>query len=326
MEKYRLTDASRTVEYQENGTTHKFTVRQIEAVRDFSDVKAGDLGGWIEEETSLSHDGHCWLYDQNSAVFAGATLRDNARVTQPCTISHGASLTGECWVDRADISHDAFIGDRAMVQASVVRGECRIFGDARVMHQSQVIAAVGLTQDQDQRLQIYDSATVIASRIVHQAQIYGRALVSFAFVEHRATICEDAILEGNDKNNIWVCDCAQIYGQARIVAGSAIDQCPTIRYSSQVFGNAVIEGDCVLKHHVHVYDNAHITGGPVQLDDRVKVCGNARITGNVVIENQVEVTDHAVIEASEGDMLHIRGAKMVNGEQYITRTPVLGAI
>ncbi len=82
----------------------------------------------------------------------------------------------------------------------------------------------------------------------------------------------------------------------------------------------------MLKHHVHVYDNAHITGGPVQLDDRVKVCGNARITGNVVIENQVEVTDHAVIEAGEGDMLHIRGAKMVNGEQYITRTPVLGAI
>src|SRR5690606_30892205 len=111
----------------------------------------------------------------------------------------------------------------------------------------------------------------------------------------------------NDENNIWVCDCAQIYGQARIVAGSAIDQCPTIRYSSQVFGNAVIEGDCVLKHHVHVYDNAHITGGPVQLGDRVKVCGDARITGNVVIENQVEVTDHAVIEAAEGDMLHIRG-------------------
>ncbi len=46
----------------------------------------------------------------------------------------------------------------------------------------------------------------------------------------------------------------------------------------------------------------------------------------MVIENQVEVTDHAVIEAAEGDMLHIRGAKMVNGEQYITRTPVLGAI
>lgn len=326
MEKYRLTDASRTVEYQENGTPHKFTLRQIEALRDFNDVKAGTLGGWIEEESNLSHEGQCWIYDENSVVFAGATVRGNARVTQPCTLSHGASLAGECWIDRAEISHGAAISERAMVQASVVRGECRIYGDARVMNQSQVIAAVGLTPDRDQRLQIYDNATVNASRIVHQAQIYGRALVNYAFVEHRAAIYEDAILDGNDDNNVWVCDCAQIYGQARIVAGRDIDQSPTVRYSSQVSGNAVIEGDCVLKHHVHVFDDAHIIGGPVQLDDRVKVCGRARIAGNVVIENQVMVADDAVIEAFNGDLLHIRGAKIFNGDQYITRTPVLGAI
>lgn len=326
MEKYRLTDAARTVDYQENGVTHKFTLRQIEALRDFSDIKAGTLGGWIEEESNLSHDGDCWIYDHNSAVFAGAAISGNARVTQPCTISHGASLTGECWADRADISHGAAIYDRAMIQMSQVRGECRIFGDARVMHQSQVIAAVGLTEDRDQRLQIYDNATVNGSRIVHQAQIYGRALVNHAFIEHRAAVYEDAILEGNDENNVWVCDCAQIYGQARIVAGSEIDQCPTIRYSSQVFGHALIEGDCVLKHHVHVFDDAVITGGPVQLDDRIKICGQARVTGNVFIENQVTVTDNAVIEAFNGDPLHLRGARIISGNEYITRTPVIGAI
>lgn len=326
MEKYRLTDVSRTIEYQENGTTHKFTLRQIEALHDFHDVKAGTLGGWIEETSNLSQDGTCWVYDQNSTVYAGAVVRDNARVSQPCTISHGAVLSDECWVDRADISHGACICDRAMVQASQVRGECRIYGDARVMNQSQVIAAVGLTADQDQRLQIYDSATVNASRVVHQAQIYGRALVNHAFVEHRAAIFDDAIVEGNDENNVWVCDCAQLYGQARVVAGDDIDQSPTIRYSSQVFGNALIQGDCVLKHHVHVYDDAVIIGGPVQLDDRIQVCGQARITGNVVIENQVVVTDNAVIEAFNTDMLHIRGARMINGDQFITRTPVLGAI
>lgn len=326
MEKYRLTDATRNVESQENGITHKFILRQIVASRDFGDVKAGAMGGWVEDESNLSHDGDCWIYDHNSAVFANAVITGNARVTQPCTVSHGAALSGDCWIDNAQISHGAAISERAMVQCSQVSGECRICGDARIMHHSQVIAAVGLTQDHDQRLQIYQHATVNASRIVHQAQIYGRALVNHAFIEHRAAIYDDAILDGNDENNIWVGDCAQIYGQARIVAGSAVDQSPTIRYSSQVYGHAVIEGDCVLKHRVEVFDHAVITGGPVQLDDGVKITGRARVTGNVFIENQVLVTDDAVIEAFNGDTLHIRGAKTINGEQYITRTPVIGAL
>lgn len=326
MGKYRLTDATRTIQYQDNGTVHKYTVRQIEAARDFNDVKAGALGGWIEDESNLNHEGNCWIYDHNSAVFAGARVTGNARVTQPCMISHGASLTDECWIDGADISHGAVISERAMVQKSLVRGECRISGDARVMHQSQVIAAIGLTEDRDQRLQIYENATVSASRIVHQTQIFGHALVKYAFVEHRAAIYENAILDGNEENNIWVCDCAQVYGQARIVAGNEVDQCPTLRYSSQVYGNALIEGDCVLKHHVKVFDDAVINGGPVQLDDRVQICGQARVTGNVFIENQVTVTDNAVIEAFNGDPLHLRGAKIINGDQFITRTPVLGAL
>jgi hypothetical protein len=43
-----------------------------------------------------------------------------------------------------------------------------------------------LTADRDKVLQIYQRATVSASRIVHQAQIYGDAFVEHAFVEHRA--------------------------------------------------------------------------------------------------------------------------------------------
>jgi hypothetical protein len=49
------------------------------------------------------------------------------------------------------------------------------FGNARVLHHSQVIAAKGLTPDNDQILQIYGNATVSQSRVVHQAQIYGDA-------------------------------------------------------------------------------------------------------------------------------------------------------
>ncbi|VEB99855.1 FIG005189: putative transferase clustered with tellurite resistance proteins TehA/TehB [Klebsiella pneumoniae] len=62
-----------------------------------------------------------------------------------------------------------------------------------------MIAARGLTADRDKVLQIYQRAIVSASRILHQAQIYGDAFVEHAFVEHRAEVFDQARLEGTKK-------------------------------------------------------------------------------------------------------------------------------
>ena len=35
---------------------------QVKALRSFADVKEGDLGGYIEKESNLSHDGDAWVY------------------------------------------------------------------------------------------------------------------------------------------------------------------------------------------------------------------------------------------------------------------------
>lgn len=51
-----------------------------------------------------------------------------------------------------------------------------------------IVAAQGLTPDHHLLLQIYDRASVSASRVVHQAQIYGDAVVRHAFIEHRAEV------------------------------------------------------------------------------------------------------------------------------------------
>ena len=46
----------------------------------------------------------------------------------------------------------------------------------------------------------------------------------------------------------------------------------------------------------------------------------------VIIENHVELTDHAVVEAFDGDTVHVRGPKVINGEERITRTPLAGLL
>ncbi|OAT32928.1 phage protein [Buttiauxella brennerae ATCC 51605] len=307
MNKYQLTGESRLHSYLVDGQKQQVKLWQIEALCDFSDVKAEQTGGWVENESNLSQQGKCWIYGSDCVVFGGSSVEDDAQI-------HGEST----------LCHQAHISGKSVVEHSFISGECRIYDAARIVNGSQVIAVRGLTADNDKLLQIYGNATVNASRVVHQAQIFGNAVVNNAFIEHRAEVFGQAILEGNDENNIWVCDCARIFDNARIIAGRGDDQIPTIRYSSQVYGNALIEGDCVLKHQVHIFDDATLIGGPIQLDNQVQIYGQARVTGNVLIENNVQIYDKAAVDGLDGELIHIRGIKDINGDQRVTRSPFYG--
>lgn len=57
----------------------KHILHRIRALRDFGDVKAGDLGGFIESEGNLSHDGECWVY-HNGKVSGNGVVCDNGTV------------------------------------------------------------------------------------------------------------------------------------------------------------------------------------------------------------------------------------------------------
>lgn len=326
MQKYRLSEHTRVYSYQDKGETCLVTLRQIIALHNFADVIAGDEGGWIDAEDALSQAGESWIYDPNSAVFGGARIEDNARLTRGCIVSHQAIVKDNAWLDAAEVSHHAVISDNVTIQHSTVRGECQISGEARILHQSQVIAMRGLTHEHDNILKIGDRAIVTDSRIVHQAQIYGDAVVNHAFIEHRAEIFDFAHLEGNEENNVWVCDCAKVYGHARLIAGTEEDAIPTLRYSSQVAENAVVEGNCVLKHHVLVGGEAWLRGGPILIDDNVVIQGRARVRGDVIITHFIELSGDAVIEATDGEVLCLRDHKVINGAQRITRTPLVGLL
>ena len=50
---------------------------RIRALQDFRDVKAGDLGGYIEKEENLSQYDYCWVYG-NARVYGNAMVYGNA--------------------------------------------------------------------------------------------------------------------------------------------------------------------------------------------------------------------------------------------------------
>ena len=64
---------------------------QIKALVSFGDVKEGDLGGYIEKEENLSHNGNAWVYG-NAWVCGDAWVCGNAEVYGD------AKVCGNAWV------------------------------------------------------------------------------------------------------------------------------------------------------------------------------------------------------------------------------------
>ena len=152
-DKYILTDECITLP---NGAT----IFRIKAIKSFSYVKEGDLGGFIEKEKNLSVEGNCWIYD-NAYVSGNARVYDNARI-----------------YDNARVG-----------------GTACIYDDARVYCNAHVYGNAGISDNVSisNNARIYENASISGN-----AKIYGYANVSGnAAVYGDAHICDDAIICGN---------------------------------------------------------------------------------------------------------------------------------
>lgn len=62
------------------------TLYRIKSLRDFGCVKKGELGGYIEKEYNLSHEGNAWVSGdarvyENARVYGNAWVYGNASVS-----------------------------------------------------------------------------------------------------------------------------------------------------------------------------------------------------------------------------------------------------
>ena len=62
---------------------------RIKALVEFGDVKAGELGGYLEKEENLDHDGDAWV-TEIASVSGDATHCDNGRVSCDARVSDNA--------------------------------------------------------------------------------------------------------------------------------------------------------------------------------------------------------------------------------------------
>lgn len=104
MKKYRLTDDKIIVGCR--------TLYRIQALRDFGEVKEGELGGYIEAEKNLSQCCDAWV-SGDARVYGNAWVSDDARVYGNACVSGNACVYGN-----ARVSGDARIYGNADIKTT----------------------------------------------------------------------------------------------------------------------------------------------------------------------------------------------------------------
>ena len=106
---------------------------RIKALVTFSNVRSGDLGGYIEHERNLSHRGECWVGD-DAKVYGKARVDENARVYNNATVKGHVLVCGNARVYKnATVKGHAFVCEDAQVyENATVKGHAEVFGDSKV--------------------------------------------------------------------------------------------------------------------------------------------------------------------------------------------------
>ena len=151
-QKYEITD----IAHEKYPFLHR-----IRAVRDIgSEVKAGDLGGFVESESNLSYEqgDDAWIFNDaiaagESHVDKGSVLRERAIICDSAYVSHGAELSGDsraedsAYIRGARLKDHARASGNSMVLQSpdtqvspVLTGNCAVYG--KVMGDVMLTGAV----------------------------------------------------------------------------------------------------------------------------------------------------------------------------------------
>ncbi len=131
MKKYELTDETKTLA---DGTVlHRIRAAMDFTLADGTPVRKGDLGGWIEREDNLDHDGSAWVSGK-AKVYGKAKVSGEACVSGKAKVSGKAWVCGEAWVgDEAEVYGKAKVSGKAWVGGNAwVCGEAEVYGKAKV--------------------------------------------------------------------------------------------------------------------------------------------------------------------------------------------------
>lgn len=189
--KYILTDET----IQCNG----HTLRRIKSVSQFGTVNCNDLGGYIESEENLSHDGNCWVYN-NAKVYDGAKVYGNARIYNDAIVESGAQVFDDARLfENAAVGDGACIYEYAQILGNAVVEGAKVYGCARIDEKAYVSKSA----------EIFGCAVISDySRVTNNAKVSG-----YVCTYDNSVIAGNAVVDGGTivKNYAIITDDAVVH-------------------------------------------------------------------------------------------------------------------
>ena len=151
-------------------------IYKIRALKDFGNVKKGDIGGFVESEENLSQDDDCWIYD-NAAVYDSAFISGNAKVCGNAKISSNAIVKNYAVVcDNAKVSGNAIVKNYA-----VVFGNAKVFDNAFICDHAVVYGSTFIygNAEVSGNVEVSDNAIVRDfAKVYGNATVFGNATIN----------------------------------------------------------------------------------------------------------------------------------------------------
>lgn len=251
---------------------------RIKAVKDFSNIKFGTLGGYIEKESNLSQTGNAWVGCDSTGC---ALVSGNAQVYDNALVTGGGRKS----------SYDSYGG------STYVRGNAKIYGNAKVLNGSTVSGGKIYGNAVLNGTTIYPGESYVGSYPASvngdTTQVYGNAKIYAGGRVGGGKVYEDAVIAGGKGRYDHETSGSSTYG---IVHGKA-----------KVLGAARVSGNA------EIYENAKLFES-VQVEGNAKIYGNAQVGGNVHIRNDARLYGNVVIKPrSVNGVLYIRGTAALGG-------------
>ena len=119
----------KTDTYNMNGKT----LYRIIAIRNFGDIKKGEIGGFVESERNLSHNGNCWIHD-DAKVYEKGKVYGDAQIYDHSMVYGKAKVYGHAKLFKSSlVTENAKIyGSSCLTGFTAIRHKVRIYGNAKI--------------------------------------------------------------------------------------------------------------------------------------------------------------------------------------------------
>lgn len=252
LKKFEFTGEEITLNYGDEGVS---VMKRIRALFDIKahNVKAGDIGGYLEDESCLSHFGDAWVADSamihNSSVVSGdAIVQDSAILFLNCYLHGEIFVRDSAKLYRANIQGaNISIGDVVTVEDCHLHGNSIHLMDAAVLKWVQTnryLNGLEITENA-QVLGTHEQNTVFMGEDIYikdNAKLLNVPKVSGENVELKGhSLLDTASIDGE---NISIDDLCSITGRAIISSNVKLNDMVSVSslYGSS-FTDVTLSGD-----------------------------------------------------------------------------------